>query len=923
MGRLAWAAALSVALSCVFIANASAAGAGPTGPEPANLFADPGFEGADLSAWKVYDYESDYEGNPRAARVSLDAETYMSGTQSVRIEVWDDDDVRVMQTVAVEPESFYLISCWVRLSGVGQGRAGVNISSERGLQRSKGFVGTNGEWRPLSVYGRTDKGQTSATITIGLGGYGSVNVGTCWIDDASMVKVDSVPDGADVIDIFVADGKEVMVTTALDRVMSVIGICASLAVLTLAFVMARKGHGRPKEAMEARARRLADGTSVDDEAVKSTEDGAEAGDGDGIGPPAEVEVAGSAAPEAAHAPASVDASVAAAESGGPEAGTRPERIEAKPKRRGRGDADGSRMTRTDCALMLALTAVYAFIALFNLGGHSSPTSFWKSTSVTDSFVVDFGEVTEVTRFLYHVGIMRGSERDGTYRLEYRDVETGRYEHLAQIDKKSFFKWGIIDLEVTTDRIKVTTPKRGLALNEIGFFGGGDKERPLPIVITDIRVVDSAFGTPLRLIDEQGTLVYDPTYMHHTYFDEVYFPRTAYEHLNRLPIYEVTHPPLGKVIMASGIAAFGMNPFGWRIMGTLFGIMMTPLMYLFGKKLFKGTFLAFCVCFIFTFDFMHFTQTRLATIDSYSVFFIILMYYFMFDYYVRRPQDLGLRRSLTPLLLSGLAFGLGAASKWIVLYGAGGLVFIYFLTMYLNARDYREVRREAPETPWLRRFLAKHVFAASGMSVIFFIVIPAVIYALSYIPYAMVEGEARGLAEIVVENQKYMFGYHANLTATHSYGSMWYTWPAMVRPIWYYSGPRVGDLRSSIVAFGNPLVWWVGFAAFIVAVYVAYRKRDKVMAFVFAAMVFQYLPWMVVTRVVFIYHFFSFVPFMAICIVYLIKCLMERFPGVRPRHVAVYLALVLLAFAVYYPVLSGMYVPGGYIEALKLLPSWSF
>ena len=44
-------------------------------------------------------------------------------------------------------------------------------------------------------------------------------------------------------------------------------------------------------------------------------------------------------------------------------------------------------------------------------------------------------------------------------------------------------------------------------------------------------------------------------------------------------YETTHPPLGKVIMMAGIEMFGMDPFGWRFMGTIFGIAMVPLMYL--------------------------------------------------------------------------------------------------------------------------------------------------------------------------------------------------------------------------------------------------------------------------------------------------------------------------------------------------------
>ena len=90
-------------------------------------------------------------------------------------------------------------------------------------------------------------------------------------------------------------------------------------------------------------------------------------------------------------------------------------------------------------------------------------------------------------------------------------------------------------------------------------------------------------------------------------------------------YENTHPTLGKLIISVGIRIFGMNPFGWRFMGTLFGVLMLPALYHFLKRLFGSTFLCTAGTVLFAFDFMHYVQTRIATIDTYAVFFIILMY----------------------------------------------------------------------------------------------------------------------------------------------------------------------------------------------------------------------------------------------------------------------------------------------------------
>ena len=57
-------------------------------------------------------------------------------------------------------------------------------------------------------------------------------------------------------------------------------------------------------------------------------------------------------------------------------------------------------------------------------------------------------------------------------------------------------------------------------------------------------------------------------------------------IHKLYCYENTHPPLGKIFIACGVLMFGMNPFGWRFMGTLFGVFMVPIIYLFAKRFFN-------------------------------------------------------------------------------------------------------------------------------------------------------------------------------------------------------------------------------------------------------------------------------------------------------------------------------------------------
>ena len=70
----------------------------------------------------------------------------------------------------------------------------------------------------------------------------------------------------------------------------------------------------------------------------------------------------------------------------------------------------------------------------------------------------------------------------------------------------------------------------------------------------------------------------------------------------------THPVLGKEIISIGISIFGMNPFGWRVAGVIFGILMLPILYEILKQIFKKPLICFIGTFLFAFDFMHFTQS---------------------------------------------------------------------------------------------------------------------------------------------------------------------------------------------------------------------------------------------------------------------------------------------------------------------------
>lgn len=597
------------------------------------------------------------------------------------------------------------------------------------------------------------------------------------------------------------------------------------------------------------------------------------------------------------------------------------------------------LNRKDIIIISGMVIVAIIMSFWDLGDTKSAYSFWKAEEAGEYVIAEFEEETTVTRMCHLNNIpLNGS----SFSVYYEDSETGEFKNayaqessnnkkIATIENAKhtgFYVWEFVDLaKFKTQKIKIVADVPGLAINEVGFFKTNNKGEYEQIALKSTKCSydekKNSDANPTMIFDEQSVVPKYKDYRNSTYFDEIYFPRTAYESINGYSIYEVTHPPLGKNIMALGIQIFGMNPFGWRFMGTLFGVAMIPMMYLLALKIFKKRTYAFFAAFLIMFDFMRLAQTRLATIDSYSAFFIICMYYFMYDYFSQKSYEKkSLWKSFKPLLLCGIMFGLGAATKWVCLYAGVGLAILFFLAKYL---EYRDISSGKVYGLTVKKWFNDNFLLTCLACIGFFVVIPAVIYVLSYIPY-MASNPDKGLIDIVLDNQEYMFEYHSGLTSDHPYGSPWYTWPFMQRPIYYYSGSNANITAgnaTSIVSFGNPLVWWTGFLCILPTAYFAWKKKEKSMMVVLVAFAVQYFPWILVTRVAFIYHYFTAVPFIILMIVYVAKNLLED-KIIKKQVVWAFMALVLLLFVMFYPVLTAREVSRDYIdEWLRWFSTWSF
>ncbi len=583
---------------------------------------------------------------------------------------------------------------------------------------------------------------------------------------------------------------------------------------------------------------------------------------------------------------------------------------------------------------------------------------WRTTSSSDYVIADFGAVKNIDRSYYFTSVCTG-----TFGVTFSEDGVNWFGNQTyNVEAGNLYYWRQMSHDISARYVMISTGSTSLRLIEIGFFETEDATTPIEIV--NVTAFNQGEKGGANIFDEQDLVPYEgATYMNSMYFDEIYHARTAYESANGLSIYEWTHPPLGKDIISWCVSLMGMNPFAWRFAGTLAGVLMIPAIYFLALLLFRKTAWATGAALLMALDGMHFVQTRIATIDSYGVLFIILMFLFMYWYYSISFYDTPLLKTFIPLGLCGLSFGLGAASKWICLYAGAGLAVIFFITVYRRYCEYLVAKKALKVATGERKKYLEHVTATFVTNtcytllfcVLVFIIIPLIIYCASYYPYWNAAGETRPWYKIILDNQSAMFNYHSKLEATHSYQSDWYTWPVMYLPMFFYSGPSTSTTMSAIYSFGNPAVWYSGLICTLSAIFVFVKRiigaklpeskaaasgiwsvfspndddlsdkgeRDfRLLMFLVLGLACNLLPWVGISRCIFIYHYFASVPFIILFTIYALRHISRKNPKLAAGLLVGLIVFALVLFIMFLPIWSGTSVSRDYVNTyLRWLPSW--
>jgi 4-amino-4-deoxy-L-arabinose transferase-like glycosyltransferase len=340
-----------------------------------------------------------------------------------------------------------------------------------------------------------------------------------------------------------------------------------------------------------------------------------------------------------------------------------------------------------------------------------------------------------------------------------------------------------------------------------------------------------------------------------------------------------------------------NAFGWRIVGVLFAALLALAVYLLTRSLLGSVLAARLATFLVAFDFMTFSQSRIGTPDIYVAALVVLAYWAVY-----RALHAAGRAQVAWFVAGGLFLGGAAASKWVGVYA--GVALLAGVVVWVGVH------------PALRARVGR----VAALTVLALVALPVAIYLASFLLYFQM---GHSLANFFALQQQ-MYHYHATLAAPHPAGSPWWSWPLVLKPVWFYSHALEtdqGPATAVIYDAGNLAVWWPLLPALVALAVVAWRRRVAAWALPVWAGAGQWLPWVRITRVAYLYHFFSVVPFGMVALAYWA----ER--GLRARAwrrwTMVYLGAVALMFVLIYPWISAVPIRNQDLANYQWLTSWAY
>jgi dolichyl-phosphate-mannose--protein O-mannosyl transferase len=433
------------------------------------------------------------------------------------------------------------------------------------------------------------------------------------------------------------------------------------------------------------------------------------------------------------------------------------------------------------------------------------------------------------------------------------------------------------------------------------------------------------------------------------FDEVYYPTDAWDMLKHGvewdektngPAY-VVHPPLGKWLIALGEAAFGNNEVGWRVPTAIAGTLMILILIRVAYRMFHSVVLAGTAGLLMTLDGFQLVLSRTSLLDIFLGLFVLAAFAAMVldrDAYRRRllreledgwdPVRDRLPRAVPWwLLAAGALFGLACGVKWSALF------FLPFFGLLVVAWRVR-----ARKSAGVRRPVVFGVFGDVGWGALS-VLLTVLFYLATWTGWFVTNTgyfrhyrQANGLSEPpilgallnLLHYHQEAYKFHSGLDDRHIYQSWPWQWLLLGRPVAFHWSPNgncgATSCASEILLLGTPILWWSFLPALGALAWFGIARRDwralAVGTGVFAGLV----PWFYYAiadgRTMFSFYVLPALPFLILAVVYALGAIMTPPSGVATGSartdrqligtvvIGVYVVLVALCFAYFYPIFVG-------------------
>jgi dolichyl-phosphate-mannose-protein mannosyltransferase len=298
------------------------------------------------------------------------------------------------------------------------------------------------------------------------------------------------------------------------------------------------------------------------------------------------------------------------------------------------------------------------------------------------------------------------------------------------------------------------------------------------------------------------------------FDEIHYVPAAQSLLSLDSPRNVEHPMLGKELIAAGIVLLGDGPFGWRIMPSLAGTASVVAAFAFVWLLLGSMRAALVAAALTALNQTLFIQARTAMLDVFLGAFV--MWALVLFLWAARGSGAAVWRRWTG---ASVLMGLAVAVKWAAVpyVALAGLAFVL-----LRLRDVRAQKR-----PLLAVLSGKEQRHWNGLPTLHALVLLGVVsvavYFVTFIPAFYYQNAPITSLRGLLHRQWEMYQLQTQVLHAHTYQSDWWSWPLMIRPIWYFYEWDMGAQRG-VLLIGNPLIMWGGLVAVLACLWAWLRSR---------------------------------------------------------------------------------------------------